>query len=164
MNGILRRAIKADASQAFVVRNLAILSQCIDCYGVDAMNKWTEGELPEAYADKLSCDGYVYVVDGPPNVSEQPLIIATGILDISRGFIDALFVHPEYMNLGIGKLMLDHLERIAKGSGLVFITLESTLNAAGFYRKCGFIGNEISVFHSPRGLDLDCVVMKKQLV
>lgn len=164
MNGILRRAIKTDASQAFEVRNLAILSQCIDCYGIDAMTKWTQGEVPEAYADKLSCDGYVYVVDGLSHMSDQELIIATGMLDVTTGFIDALFVHPEYMSLGIGKLMLDHLEKIAKASGLVFIALESTLNAADFYRKCGFNGNEISVYHSPRGFDLDCIVMQKQLV
>jgi GNAT superfamily N-acetyltransferase len=164
MNGILRRANKADASQAFIVRNLAILSQCIDCYGVDNMTKWTEGPMPEAYADKLSYDGYVYVVDGPSSLPEQQLIIATGMLNVSSGFIDALFVHPEYMNLGIGKLMLAHLERIAKTSGLLFIALESTLNAAAFYRKCGFVGNDISVYHSPRGFELDCIVMKKQLV
>ncbi|UJF23174.1 GNAT family N-acetyltransferase [Shewanella sp. OMA3-2] len=164
MNGILRRASKADALPAFELRNLAILSQCVDCYGVDAMTKWTEGEMPAAYAEKLLNDGYVYVVDGLPNAPEQQLIIATGMLDVSTGFIDALFVHPQYMKLGIGKLMLDHLELIAKASGLVFIALESTLNAADFYRKCGFNGNKKSVYHSPRGFDLDCVVMQKQLV
>ena len=68
------------------------------------------------------------------------------------------------MGLVMGKEMLAYLERLAVEAGLSLLTLESTLNAAEFYRKCGFIGDEISVYQSPRGFNLDCIIMSKKLV
>jgi len=119
--------------------------------------------MPMPFADKLVIDGYVLEVDVHFNGKTQLEIIATGMIDLDSGFIDAIFVDPQYMGLGAGKEMLAYLERLAVEAGLSLLKLESTLNAAAFYRKCGFEGDEVSVYQSPRGFNLNCIVMCKKL-
>ncbi|MCL1141596.1 GNAT family N-acetyltransferase [Shewanella gaetbuli] len=156
MNFHIRKARLSDAQQAFDIRNRAIMSQCISAYGLKAMQKWTDGDLPSAFAEAFAANGYVML-------NSSNTIIATGMIDLQRGFVDALFVEPDYLNLGIGRKMLNYLEQLALNKGVKQLTLESTLNAKAFYQACGFMGDEVSVYHSPRGFDLDCVVMTKQL-
>jgi len=68
-----------------------------------------------------------------------------------------------YSGRGAAKKMIQFLEHLAKEQGLRLLTLESTLNAAPFYRACGFVGDEVSTYHSPKGIRLDCVPMEKLL-
>lgn len=60
--------------------------------------------------------------------------------------------------------MLKYLESMAIKKNLSCISLQSTLNAAGFYRSNGYEGDDVSVYRSPRGIELDCVPMKKWLM
>ena len=39
----------------------------------------------------------------------------------------------------------------------------SELNAADFYRRCGYVGDEQAIYHSPSGLQLACIPMRKHL-
>ena len=80
------------------------------------------------------------------------------------GFIDAIFVQPDFMGKGAAKLMLKYLESMVIKKNLSCISLQSTLNAAGFYRSNGYEGDDVSVYRSPRGIELDCVPMKKWLM
>ena len=56
-----------------------------------------------------------------------------------------------------------YIESLAIQHGLRKLTLDSTLNAAAFYRSCGFVGDSIGVYNSPRGIALDCIPMEKEL-
>jgi hypothetical protein len=47
--------------------------------------------------------------------------------------------------------------------GLQEVHLEATINAASFYRKHGFLGEDISIYKSPRGIELECVHMVKAI-
>jgi hypothetical protein len=55
------------------------------------------------------------------------------------------------------------LERLARDKGLKELHLESTLNAAPFYRACGFADDKPGKFQSPTALVLDCIPMVKVL-
>lgn len=59
--------------------------------------------------------------------------------------------------------MMAHLEGLACAAGLLLMTLDSTLNAAPFYRHLGFTGDQESVYVTKRGLRLACVPMVKLL-
>lgn len=67
------------------------------------------------------------------------------------------------MRVGVARRMMTHLEQIAREAGLPEMKLNSTLNAAAFYRRCGFDGDAVSTYHSPRGFQLDCIPMTKNL-
>jgi hypothetical protein len=37
------------------------------------------------------------------------------------------------------------------------------LNAASFYRACGYVGEQPAIYHSPSGLELACIPMTKRI-
>jgi hypothetical protein len=63
------------------------------------------------------------------------------------------------MRTGIGRQVLQDLEKLA----LQAVLTELSLDAAPFYRACGFVGNSVAKYESPRGIDLDCIPMTKKL-
>lgn len=149
----IRRATRQDAQTAFDIRRLAIRAQCIGAYSEEAMLRWTQGSLSEAFSDLVAAHFYL--------VCDQGRVVATGMLDVATTEIGAIFVHPDYMGRGIGRLLMAHLEGLAQAAGLTHITLDATLNAAAFYRSCGFAGDDQGIYHSPSGLQLACVPMRK---
>ncbi len=64
---------------------------------------------------------------------------------------------------GIKKQMVSFLEDIARDAGLTKLTLDSTLNAAEFYRRYAFAGDALGTYESPRGITLDRIRMARVL-
>ena len=55
-------------------------------------------------------------------------------------FLDILFVEPEYHGLGIGEMLIKHLERIAQVQGInriEFWCMKDNIGAIEFYKKMG---------------------------
>lgn len=151
----IKRAIPADAQTAFDIRLLAIRSQCIGAYTAEQMALWTRGKAEDGYDTLMDKPFYLGWVNGEP--------VVTGMLDLDNNEMGALFVLPEFAGRGYGKAMLDHLEKLARELAIEEVVLDSTLNAASFYRACGYVGEEQAVYHSPSGLALACIPMVKQL-
>ena len=152
---MIKKATADDGEEVFDIRRRAILAQCIDDYPIELIKAWTDGDMPVEFVKKLAVDGYVEIIDN--------CIAATGMVDLTTGIVDAVFVCPNFMQQGLGRKMLSYLEAAAKQAGVRQLHLDSTLNAATFYRHCGFVGNEVAIYHSPRGLDLACIPMCKKL-
>ncbi|MGE8326822.1 GNAT family N-acetyltransferase [Pseudomonas urmiensis] len=151
----IRRATRDDAQIAFDIRRLAIRAQCIGPYSQQDMLAWTRGSLNEWFTDLVQQHFQL--------VCAQGRVVATGMLDVEEGEIGAIFVHPEFMGRGIGRLLIEHLEGLALEANLAQIKLDATLNAVAFYRACGFVGEQRSIYQSPSGLQLACVPMLKVL-
>lgn len=151
----IKRANQADAQAAFDIRLLAIRSQCIGAYTRDQMMLWTRGNAQ---------DGYNALMDKPFYlgwVNDEPVV--TGMLDLANNEVGAIFVLPGYTGRGYGKAMLDHLEALARTLKIEELVLDATLNAATFYRRCGYVGHDEAIYHSPSGLQLACIPMVKRL-
>ncbi|MET0777236.1 MAG: GNAT family N-acetyltransferase [Pseudomonas mandelii] len=151
----IRRAEPSDAQTAFDIRLQAIRHQCIGAYTAEQMLAWTAGAANDGYSDLMEKHFYLGCIQGEP--------VATGMLDLDNSEIGAIFVLPGFMQQGIGLKMLGHLECLARELGLKAVNLDATLNAADFYRRCGFVGDEPAIYHSPSGLQLACVPMVKGL-
>lgn len=151
----IRRAERGDAETAFDIRFQAIRNQCSAVYTEAQVTAWTCVPLTEKYRAWVEKDYYLACMDGLP--------VATGVIDLETGKLDAIFVSPRFMGQGIGKGMITHLEHLARNAGLAEVHLEATLNAESFYQRCGFVGGPQAVYHSPSGLQLACVPMRKQL-
>jgi GNAT superfamily N-acetyltransferase len=151
----IRRASRADAKACWDVRRAAVIDQCADAYTRAQLEEWTSGEASRAFADAVEDRFHIATIDAR--------VVATGMINLATGKIDAIFVHPEFMRRELGTAMIAHLEALARATGLAQLTLESTLNAAPFYRSLGFEGDAISRFCSSRGLTMDCVPMVKRL-
>lgn len=85
------------------------------------------------------------------------------MLDLDNNEVGALFVLPQFTGRGYGKAMLDHLEALARELELAEVVLDATLNAASFYRACGYVGEQPAIYRSPSGLELACIPMTKRI-
>ena len=151
----IKRARYDDCGTAFDIRLKAIRHQCIGAYTPEQMQAWTAGKAEDGYCDLMEKHFYLGCIEGEP--------VATGMLDLKHREIGAIFVLPGFMQQGIGKRMLDFLESLARELGLDEVILDATLNAADFYRRCGYVGEQVAIYQSPSGLQLACVPMVKRL-
>ncbi|PRA11715.1 MULTISPECIES: GNAT family N-acetyltransferase [Pseudomonas] len=151
----IRRATPADAQVAFDIRLQAIRGQCIGAYTSEQMMLWTRGKAEDGYGALMDQPFYLGWVNGEA--------VATGMLDLANNEVGALFVLPDHTGCGYAKAMLAFLEDLARELDMSTLVLDSTLNAASFYRACGYVGDEQAMYHSPSGLQLACVPMKKHL-
>ncbi|OAJ47333.1 GNAT family N-acetyltransferase [Pseudomonas marginalis] len=151
----IKRATLQDAQIAFDIRLRAIRSQCIGAYTHEQMMMWTRGKAEDGYSTLMDKLFYLGWVQGQP--------VVTGMLDLDNHEVGALFVLPGFTGCGYGKAMLDHLENVARELAIEEVVLDATLNAAGFYRACGYVGDEQAIYHSPSGLALACIAMTKPL-
>lgn len=152
----IKRATPGDAQVAFDIRLQAIRSQCIGAYTREQMLLWTRGRAEDGYSALMGKPFYLGWLNGEA--------VVTGMLDPDNHEVGALFVLPECTGRGYGKAMLDHLETVAREMAIETVVLDATLNAASFYRACGYVGDEQAFYHSPSGLTLACIPMTKQLI
>lgn len=78
--------------------------------------------------------------------------------------IEALHVLPNFGKQGIGKKLIQSIEEIARNQGASQITLGSSLNAVGFYEKCGYTRIKTTRFKCNDGIELDVVCYEKELI
>lgn len=149
------KATAADAAEAWQLRNQAILRACKGFYDDSLLARWTAGEMTAAF--EAFVDRHLYAA------TLERKMLGTGAVDLDDGKVDAVFVHPDWMGLGIGARIIRHLSELARHAGLKELWLESTLNAAPFYRRCGFAGDTVGTYQSPRGLTLPCVPMRMKI-
>ncbi|MEO4015150.1 GNAT family N-acetyltransferase [Pseudomonas rossensis] len=152
----IKRARHGDCRTAFDIRLQAIRYQCIGAYTPQQLDVWTSGAAEDGYCGLMEKHFYLGCIQGEP--------VATGMLDLERREIGAILVLPGFMQRGIGKRILDYLECLARDLGLVEVKLDATLNAAQFYRRCGFVGEQTAIYQSPSGLQLACIPMVKRLL
>ena len=151
----IRKACADDAVVAWEIRNASILSQCKGHYPAESLAIWTSGAITEGFIQ--------FVVEQLHVATVNDAVVGTGTIDRNTGRLDAIHVRPDMMRRGIGKRMVSFLEDIGRAAGLTTLTLDSTLNAAAFYRSCGFVGEAVGIYQSPRGITLDCIPMTKVL-
>lgn len=160
----IRKATKYDAQACWDIRNAAINKGCAGFYDEEELLIWTQGELTEQFTRIV--DAHFYVAELAIDESQTRTVVGTVMLDAPYAQLEALFVSPETMGLGVGKALLQFIETMACSQGIAQLRLESTLNAVDFYRHNGFGGEgleEESIYCSPRGIALECMVMYKNL-
>lgn len=155
MDLTIRKATADDAAEAWALRTVAIRHACRGLYADDLLELWTAGEITDDFVAFVVQQFYVATVNGA--------VVGTGFVDLDAGRVDAIFVRPEMMGQGIGRRIVAFCEERARRAGLAMLTLDATLNAAPFYRRCGFVGEKVGIYQSPRGISLDCIPMTKSI-
>ena len=74
---------------------------------------------------------------------ERCMLVATrneivGTACLFKDSVRKLFVDPNFEGKGIGRCLMGRIEQVAIGRGLAMLTVQSSVNAAGFYRKLGY--------------------------
>jgi GNAT superfamily N-acetyltransferase len=152
----LRRASEADIGSIWTVRRLAIERGCREHYPPESLARWVHIPVPEDFPTLIAeRDFYV--------AADEARLAAFGFLDRDSQEIGALFVHPDFFGLGLGRRMLATLESLARAGEVNTLTLKATLNAERFYQAAGFVSESRDIWQHPAGISLECVQMKKEL-
>ena len=80
-------------------------------------------------------------------IKDNNIAVACGrvmFLDATTAQIRTMAVHPNYQGKGLGKLVMQHLEQIAKENNRTQIILHARENAVKFYESCGYKIKETS--------------------
>lgn len=125
----------ADAAAVAVLWRLSIERLCgADHHGDPAIiaawtaNKTADG-LAAAFADPALCWRLAVAADGT--------VAGVGLLG-PDAIVRAVYVHPEWTGRGVGSLILQVLEDVARTQGHPSLRLESTATGRAFYRRRGF--------------------------
>ncbi|HEY1180706.1 MAG TPA: GNAT family N-acetyltransferase, partial [Rhodocyclaceae bacterium] len=84
-------------------------------------------------------------------------------INLASGKLVALFVHPEFSGQQVGQLMLECLLDRAASAGCDVLKLDSSLNAANFYRRHGFTEVGRSKYRTQGGVHVDSIQMERVL-
>jgi ribosomal protein S18 acetylase RimI-like enzyme len=97
-------------------------------------------EDQEYFREHVLIENKVFVVESV----ERPV----AFMAMRDDFIDHLYVHPDFQNRGIGKMLLDHARHLSP-EHIWLYTLQININARAFYEKSGFTIEKIGVSPPP---------------
>ena len=137
MNYELRTAEPGDAEKICTTWIRSIREVCAPAYGnrEEIIDFWCAGKTPEQIRQMIESPDISMVVA----VSPSHEIVGLGAYHRSNSEILALYLAPEACGSGIGRKVLQLLEKEAESLGAKSITLGSTLNARAFYEHCGYL-------------------------
>ncbi|MBD1838494.1 GNAT family N-acetyltransferase [Coleofasciculus sp. FACHB-64] len=91
-------------------------------------------------------------------------LVGFASLSVYTSTIHAIFVHPDFKRLGIGKRLLETMEHTAIEKEYRTLYVMSSLTAVNFYRAMGYKKTHKSGFWSEGKTWIPCVNMQKQLI
>ncbi|MBW2981995.1 GNAT family N-acetyltransferase [Candidatus Woesearchaeota archaeon] len=85
-----------------------------------------------------------------------------GISGLKENQVRKFYVNPRYQGKGVGRKLMDNLEKIAKKRKIKKLISHSTLYAEGFYKKLGFKRIK-RITTNKNNIKFDEIVMEKRL-
>ena len=153
----IRRAVEADLPAIREANLASTRGLCADAYTPEQIEKWTSGRELDRYAPLVTPRFHCLVA------VDDAVIGGFGTVDLEKSEISSLFVRPDYAGAGLAGSLLQQLEDISRERGLQALSLESTVNARGFYLKHGFQVLAPVIKRFSNGLEIDCFQMQKPL-
>lgn len=92
------------------------------------------------FRDHVLKENKVFVVEG----EDCPV----AFMAMRDDFVDHLYVHPDYQNQGLGKLLLDYARQLSPDHIWLY-TLQINMNAREFYERNGFTADKYGVSPPP---------------
>lgn len=99
-------------------------------------------DYPSEFIDYL-CE--LYSPERLKNLSKKRLFMVAeedkkifGTITLENTYLGVLFIHPEKLNKGIGTLLMNEIEQIARDNNIKKIKLNSSITAKTFYLKLGY--------------------------
>ena len=129
----------------------AIRSGFAPSYSPDVVEATARGNSPEAVLARASKQvDYV--------LTEDTRVIA--MIGLKRNEIGHLFVDPAHSGKGAGRWLVDFARRKFQAAGHRDMFTLASLNAVGFYERCGFRAEGRGAFPLGEGLKLEYVRMR----
>ena len=165
----IRPAVEADASDMAWVhwKAVHITAASYGYYGPKILNDWSPKvncERISAFRERVRTFPQRYPDNRLTVVAElSRRIIGFAVLVPERNYLKSLYVSPQGNGKKVGARLLQEMEILAKNAGCPFLELEAAMNAEGFYQKHGYERVELVFYTLRTGLEMPCVLMRKQL-
>jgi ribosomal protein S18 acetylase RimI-like enzyme len=124
-------------------------------YSPEQIAAWAPDDMDETGWREflLSKPTYIADLDGE--------IVGFGQLE-STGYIDCFYCHHRHQRQGIGALLMDHIERIARQARTARLSAAVSITARPFFERHGFrVVSEQTV--APDGMPMRNFIMEKML-
>lgn len=156
----VRRAVEADAASVEEVHRRAVEAVDRRFYSDDEITSWAgrrDAETRRArFADRL--EGSVFLI-----ADRGSRLVGFAQMIVESHEVRALYVDPRYGRRGVGAVLLDRLEEVARERELPDLELKASLNAAPFYLARGYERLDEATHRLADGTELRCVRMRKEL-
>ncbi len=152
---LIRKMEKSDIGEVVSLIHESVNSTCNKDYSPEQLKAWAPKHFNEKkFSDSLyGCFNRVMICDGR----------ISGFISVSPdGYINRLYTHSKYQNMGIGSRLLEEAEKWALSIGLDSFYLDASLTARNFYINRGF--KDYGESSLKRGdVVINAVLMKKVL-
>ena len=148
----------AKLDEAKVLRDLhdeSIRGLCRAEYTAAEIAAWAAPKSLEAYAADIARHVFIVAEDGSR-------VVGFGALAAEDGVVLAVYAAPDLARQGVGTLILQELERVARGLGIPQLALKSSLTAEPFYRAHRYVQTGHCT-HQTGDQALKCIEMRKSL-
>lgn len=155
MSVSIRKAEFEDREEIANVHKASIRHLCSEHYTETQISAWVGLLEPSVYDSAIDSKCFLVACNS------EGRIIGLGMLDLKTADVNAVYVLPEAAGQGIGSSLLSKLEKAALKACIVKLRVFATVNAKGFYEKCGYVECGEACHELPGGVLLKCVEMEK---
>jgi GNAT superfamily N-acetyltransferase len=124
-------------------------------YPIEFVTYWKENLHSKKSILKDSAGGFIAIAESSGKIVGTGTVIGD---EISRVFVD-----PQYQRKGIGKLVMDKLEKQAIAEGVSIVHLTSTASSKLFYDSLGYLSLQGKIFSAENSQEIGYYQMSKQL-
>jgi putative acetyltransferase len=157
---LVRLARPEDAVQMHHVHVTAVRQLCTVDYTKEEIEAWVSHLNPDELRQYLingALDEVLFVAESKDN-----FIIGFSSFD-KNGDISAVYVHPDYVRQGVGRQLLDTVEREALAYNYRKLEISASLTAIPFYKAHGYRFIKYSSHILRSGVMIPCALMEKHL-
>jgi putative acetyltransferase len=127
----LRPYLPSDLEALAILMQASIEELSADDYTADQRDAWAASAEDEAFGKRLRSGLTLVALDGDGDV------IGFAALLENRA-VAHVHVHPDLVGMGVGRTLVEALEKLALARGADELTADATDNAKGFFAKLGF--------------------------
>ena len=152
----IRKAQPEDAEAICHVHVASVQTLCVNDYTPEQIEAWVGKVTPEGRRNAIEKRSEImFVADNRGTIA--------GFSSLFENEVRAVHVHPDYVRQGVGKLLLEAVEKEAISQHIEKLRVSASTNAQSFYQACVYKVFKHS-FHTLRsGIQIPCVYMKKSL-
>ena len=154
----IREMNAADRDSIIFIHKQSIYGLCKGNYSEPEMKAWAGFFTPVLFDAGMKDESNVGVV-----AVDSDTIIGFGFFNADAGELRALYILPQYIGHGAGSRIMARLEDMAKEKQISRLSLQSTINAVGFYQKFGYQNIKTEMHQINDEVSIACVRMEKDL-
>ncbi|MBS1999644.1 MAG: GNAT family N-acetyltransferase [Cyanobacteria bacterium SZAS LIN-2] len=157
----IRNWTEADARGMLEVHYAAVHGAPVNYYDEDRLDEWSpvvNQQRIESFLSRAAVDDEITRV-----AVQDDVIVGFGTVVPVLNELRACYVHPRNNRQGIGKRLIEELEKEARAAGAAWLNLHASLNAEEFYRAAGYVSDGLGRHRLSSGHSIACVHMYKFL-